>query len=310
MKKITALLLLVTLIFTLTACSGDAVVSTEIVSASEPVNEFGEASNPVDNTQQKSETTSSPISVEYDGDDLDSSVSHSDMSYIKLEGDSITFEGSGATVSGNILTITSAGAYSISGTLNDGQVIVDTEDKEKVELVLNGADITCSTSAPIYVSNAEKTVMTLADGTENHVTDGTSYVFEDAEDEPNAAVFSKDDLTINGKGSLTVNANYNNGIASKDDLKITGGSITVNAVNDGIKGRDSIAVKDGTITINAGGDGMQANNDEDAEKGYVVIEGGTLDITAGLDGIQAETSLLVSGGGIAITSGGGSVASQ
>ncbi len=237
-------------------------------------------------------------------------MSHSDTSYIKLEGDSITFEGSGATVNGNIVTITSSGMYSISGTLSDGQIVVDAEDKETVELVLNGVDITYSTSAPIYVSNAEKTVITLADGTENYVTDGSSYLFEDAEDEPNAAVFSKDDLTINGKGSLTVNASYNNGIASKDDLKITGGNITVNAVNDGIKGRDSIAVKDGTITINAGGDGMQSNNDEDAEKGYVSIEGGTLDITAGLDGIQAETSLLVSGGDIAITSGGGSVASS
>jgi hypothetical protein len=310
MKKTTALLLLVTLIFTLTACSGDAVGSTNIVSASQPSTGYVEASGTADNAQQNSEIPSSPISVEYDGDDLGSSVSDSDTSYIKLEGDSITFEGSGATVSGNIITITSAGMYSINGTLNDGQIVVDTADEEKVELVLNGADITCSTSAPIYVSDAEKTVMTLADGTENYVTDGSSYLFGDAEDEPNAAVFSKDDLTINGNGSLTVHANYNNGIASKDDLKITGGNITVHAVNDGIKGRDSIAVKDGAITINAGGDGMQSNNDEDAEKGYVDIEGGTLDITASLDGIQAETSLLVSGGDIAITSGGGSIESR
>ena len=283
MKKIIALLLLATLIFTLTACSGDAVESTDIVFASQPATGSGEASGTAVNAQQNPEITSSPISVEYDRDDLDSSVSSPDMSYIKLEGDSITFEGSGATVNGNIVTITSAGMYSISGTLNDGQIIVDTQDAETVELVLNGADITYSTSAPIYVSNAGKTVITLADGTENYVTDGASYLFEDAEDEPNAAIFSKDDLTINGNGSLTVNANYNNGIASKDDLKITGGSITVTAVNDGIKGRDSIAVKDGTITINAGGDGMQANNDIDAEKGYVAIEGGTLDITAGLE---------------------------
>jgi hypothetical protein len=310
MKKIIALLLLATLIFTLTACSGDIVESADIVSASQPATGSGEESGTAVNAQQNSEITSSPISVEYDRDDLDSSASSSDMSYIKLEGDSITFEGSGATVNGNTITITSAGMYSISGTLNDGQIIVDTQDAETVALILNGADITYSTSAPIYVSNAEKTVITLADGTENYVTDGASYIFEDAEDEPNAAIFSKDDLTINGNGSLTVYANYNNGIASKDDLKITGGSITVTAVNDGIKGRDSIAVKDGTITINAGSDGMQANNDIDAEKGYVAIESGTLDITAGLDGIQAETSLLVSGGDIAITSGGGSIESS
>jgi len=169
MKKVIALSLLATLIFTLTACSGDAVESTDIVFASQPATGSGEESGTDVNAQQNSEITSSPISVEYDRDDLDSSVSSSDTSYIKLEGDSITFEGSGATVNGNIVTITSAGLYSISGTLNDGQIIVDTQDAETVALVLNGADITYSTSAPIYVSNAEKTVITLADGTENYV---------------------------------------------------------------------------------------------------------------------------------------------
>jgi len=310
MKKLIALVLLATLIFTLAACSGGAVETIDVGSASRSATGPGEEAGAADLPQQNSEITSSPISVEYDRDDLDSSASSADIAYIELDGDSITFEGSGATVNGNIITITSAGMYSISGTLNDGQVIVDTQDAETVVLVLNGADIASSTSAPIYVSNAEKTVITLADGTENYVTDGVSYIFEGAEDEPNATVFSKDDLTINGNGSLTVNANYNNGIASKDDLKIAGGNITITAVNDGIKGRDSIAVRDGTITINAGGDGMQANNDKDAKKGYVAIEGGTLSITSGLDGIQAETSLLVSGGEITITTGGGSIESS
>jgi hypothetical protein len=305
MNKAKTLLLVLALVLTLTACSGDTVESRDVVLA-QPASEPAEGSGTAVSTQQNPEVTSSPISVEYDSDDLDSSVSSSDTSYIKLEGDSITFEGSGATVNGSIITITSAGVYDISGTLDDGQIIVDTEDQEKVVLVLDGADVACSTSAPIYVVNAEKTVITLTDGTENYVTDGALYVFEDAEDEPDAAVFSKDDLTINGNGSLTVNANYNNGITSKDDLKVTGGSITVNTVNDGIKGRDSIAIKGGVITVNAGGDGMQANNDESSEEGYIVIEGGALNITAGLDGIQAETSLLVGGGDITITSGGGS----
>jgi hypothetical protein len=176
-----------------------------------------------------------------------------------------------------------------------------------VVLVLNGADVTSLSSAPIYVKNAEKTVISLADGTVNSVTDGDSYVFEDpASDEPNAAIFSHDDLSINGDGALTVTGNYNDGITSKDDLKITAGNVTVRAVNDGIEGRDSIAVLDGTITVNAGGDGLQSNNDEDPEEGYIVIEGDTLDITAGGDGMQAETNLLVSGGDITIVSGRGS----
>lgn len=231
----------------------------------------------------------------------------SGMSSITLKGSSITFEGSGATVDGTTITITSAGTYTITGTLRDGQIRVDTQDEETVKLVLNGATIACSTSAPIYVVNAEKTVIALAEGTKNYVTDGASYIIEDAEsDEPDAAIFSNDDLTINGDGSLTVTANYNHGIAGKDDLKINGGQITITSVNDGIRGKDSVTVKDGTITVKAGGDGIQSNNDEDAEKGYVSIEGGTIIITAGEDGIQAETSLSVSAGEITVTSGGGS----
>jgi hypothetical protein len=253
------------------------------------------------------EPTLTPLVVIYDSDDLDTSADQSDMSIIKLEGSSASVVGNGATVDGSLVTITSAGRYDISGALDDGQIIVDTEDEETVVLVLNGAEIASSTRAPIYVLNAEKTVITLAEGTANSVTDGASYLFESAEtDEPNAAIFSKDDLTINGTGSLTVHASYNHGIVSKDDLKIVGGRITVYAVNDGIKGRDSIAVKDGTIAIQAGGDGMQANNDEDADEGTIVIEGGALDIVAELDGIQAETRLEIRGGAVTISSGGGS----
>jgi hypothetical protein len=309
-KRIVLLMAIFTL--ALSACSGGVAAVTDSAYAIQPVaatavKEISAATG----VQQTTETVVTPVSVEYDQDDLEASVGSPDTSSIELAGDSISVEGTGATVDGSIVTITSASTYRISGTLNDGQIIVDTQDAETVYLVLDGVDISCSTSAPIYVANAEKTVITLADGTENYVSDGAAYVFEDAEsDEPNAAIFSHDDLTINGGGSLTVNANYNNGMTSKDDLKITGGTITVNAVNDGIKGRDSIAVKDGTITVTAGADGLQSNNDEDAEKGYVSIEGGVLNITAGLDGIQAETNLIVSGGEITITTGGGAVSSS
>jgi hypothetical protein len=303
MKKLIALLLALTLVFTLIACSGCKVEPTDAVPSSPSAS----------GSQNKTNTASTyiPISVEYDADDVDSSWNSAEASYIMLEDDSITLDGEGATVDGSKITITSAGTYSISGTLDDGQIIVDTVDEEIVRLVLNGAEIACSTSAPIHVINAEKVVITLADSTENYITDGDSYTFEDSEsDEPNAAIFSKSDLTINGNGSLTVNANYNNGIQSKDELKITGGNIIVNAANDGIKGRDCIAIKDGDITVDAGGDGMQSNNDEDSDKGFVAIEGGTIDITAGEDGIQAETSLVISSGNITISSGGGSVNSS
>ena len=302
----------------LAACSSEVIETPDVVESTNLAAPMPQAGNQQGvgaesaaavETEAAPAITVTPISVEYDKDDLETpSANDSDTTAVVLAGDTITLDGDGATVDGRVVTITSAGTYRISGALDDGQILVDTEDEEKVVLILGGVDIYSSTSAPIYISNAEKVVITLEDGTENVLTDGDSYVYTDADaDEPNATLFSNDDLTINGNGSLTVNANYNNGIVSDDDLKITGGRITVHAVNDGVKGKDSLAVKDGVITVVAGSDGLQSHNDQDTEKGYVSIEGGTLNVTAGLDGIQAETSIAISGGDITITSGGGSV---
>ena len=331
MKTLAALLLLIGMIFSLVFVFVDgselinsmAVGTSTVASAAEErtvngtandaVNEIANdiANKTVNDTANKSAQAQDAVDLPVTATDAVaapvSAQASEVMSAIRLNGDTITVEGEGAAVSGTIVTITAAGVYDISGTLHNGQLVVDTQDEETVTLVLNGVDITDATSAPIYVRNAAQTMITLADGTENVVTDGDAYLHPNAEDdEPNAAIFSKDDLTINGNGSLIVNANYNNGIASKDDLQITAGNITVYAANDGIKGRDSIAILDGIIAVTAGGDGLQSNNDEDAEKGYVAVEGGVLAITAGADGIQAETVLAISGGDITITSGGGS----
>ena len=262
------------------------------------------------NTESGSDSTAVEASISSGDNDagLGSDSSYSVSTAITLAGTSITTDSSNVTVEGSTATITAAGAYTISGTLDNGQIIIDTADEGKVELILNGASITSTTSAPIYVVNADKAVIILAEGSANTVTDGASYVFADADtDEPNAAIFSKSDLTIRGSGSLTVNANYNNGIASKDELKVNGGTITVNSVNDGIKGKDAVIIQDSIITITSGGDGIQSSNNNDAEKGTIEIEGGTLNITSGLDGIQAETNLTISAGEITINSGGGSV---
>lgn len=255
--------------------------------------------NSAENNENATETTINEMELEVEKY-MWTSYQNSDVT---LNSNSIILNGGGAIVTGSIITITTSGTYTISGNLNDGQIIIDAKGTDVVTLILNNVDITCSSSAPIYVINAEETIITLAENTENYVTDGSSYVYEDStSDEPNAAIFSKDDLIITGNGALILNANYNNGIQSKDDLKITGGNITVNAVNDGIKGRDSIVIMDAEITIDAGADGMQSNNDEDTEKGYIIIESGFLDITDEKDGIQAETSLTINGGDIKISS--------
>ncbi len=225
---------------------------------------------------------------------------------ITLNGDSITASGSNVKVSGSTATITGAGTYAVSGTLKNGQIIVDADKEDKVTLVLNGVNINCSHGSGICGVQSDKIILTLAAGTENTITDGSSYTLEAGADEPNAAVFSKDDLTLNGTGALTVNGNYQNGILSKDDLVITGGTYTVTAKNDALRGRDSITVTDGDFTINAGADGLQSNNDEDAVKGFVNITGGSFEITAGNDGIQAHTVVSILGGTFDIKTGGGS----
>lgn len=225
---------------------------------------------------------------------------------IKLNGDSISVDGKGASADGSVLTVTDEGVYHITGTLDDGQIIVNAADA-KVQLVLDGADISCSTSSAIYIADCDKTFITLAEGSSNSVSDGSEYVFtEDSVDEPDAAIFSSDSLTINGKGSLTVNGNYNDGIRSKDDIVITGGTINVTAVNNGIKGKDYVAAVGAEITVDAGGDGIKSTNTDDDSLGFVYIESGTFDITAEGDGIQAETVFSAVGGDFSITSGGGS----
>ena len=246
--------------------------------------------------------------VSYQEDDSYTDWENENPTYIELNGTEATFESSAAVLfEDNVLTIKTGGTYVLSGNLENGQIVVDAEDKNTVKLILNGVDIQSSTSSAINVVNAEKTTISLVEGTENNISDGAQYVYEDSsEDEPNAAIFSKDDLTINGTGTLIVQGNYNNGITSKDKLKITGGTIEVHAVDDGIMGRDLVAVKEGTIQIEAGGDGIKSTNDEDTSKGTIALEGGKFDITSGNDGIQSIASLWITDGTYTIQSGEGS----
>lgn len=250
-----------------------------------------------------------PITVQYSSEDLDSTWDAGSATAVTLQGDSIAVTGGGAAAKGSTITITDAGTYVLSGALDNGQIVVDAGKDDLVRLVLNGAALSCSDGPAIYAKQAQKTILILAQGTTNTVSDGADYTLA-GEDDPDAAIFSQDDLTVNGAGSLTVSGQYNHGIATKDNLVVTGGNITVTAAGDGLRGRDSIAVKDGAVTIDAGGDGLQANNDEDADKGWISLDGGAFTITAGEDGVQAETRLQVTGGKISLTTGGGSANSS
>lgn len=228
---------------------------------------------------------------------------------ITLSGQSAAAIGTGAEVTDGMVTITAGGTYVVTGTMTEGRILVNAP-KEEVNLVLQDASITCSTGSPLYVYKSKATTLYLPEGTASTLTDGTDYTFSDSyssaeEEEPNACLYSKSDLVIAGSGSLTVNANYNNGITGKDTLFIQKASVTVTAVNHGINGKDSLTIKDADITVTSGGDALRSTNDSDTTLGYLVITGSALKLTAGEDGIQAETTLTISGGTATVTTAGG-----
>ncbi|MBN2853165.1 MAG: carbohydrate-binding domain-containing protein [Clostridia bacterium] len=256
--------------------------------------------------QTEAITTVTSVKADYDMDDMQTEFNTEETSAITLSDQKIMYSGTNAVVTGSKITILSSGVYTINGSMENGQIVIDSQNDGTVFIILNGVNLNCMDGAPIYVVNAEKTVISLAEGTQNFLSDTTNYILSDIEDEePNATLFSEDDLTINGTGSLTIDANYKHGINCKDDLVIISGNITVTAVSDGIRGRDSITVAAGNINITADNDGMQSNNDKDTEKGYVLVEGGTINIESGNDGIQAETDVIINEGDITVTAGGG-----
>ena len=285
-KPLTQILTLTSTLALLTACSTEASTTT--------------ASSDVSTTEATVESTL--IS--------DSSYSESNSTAIIFSDQTITVDGSGAAADGSILTITQPGTYILSGTLSEGQVRVETVDEADVQIVLDGATITNSTGAAIYVKSANSATITLAEGTTNTLSDGEIYTFEDSEDEPDATLFSKSDLILNGTGTLVIDANYAHAIKGKDDVTIAEGTYDITSVGDAIKGRDSLFISSGTFTIDAGGDGLQSTNEEEEGKGILTIESGTFTITAAADGIQAATNLQILGGDFTITTGGGSANSS
>jgi len=225
---------------------------------------------------------------------------------ITLKSTYIECSSSVVTIDGTVATITAGGNYRITGSLSNGQIIVESTDDEIVRLILDGVNVNCNYNAPLDIESSDKTIIILTNGTQNYFSDTENYVFASAEeDEPNATIFSKDDLSIYGTGTLTVSSNYNDGITSKDGLVINSGTISVTSVDDGIRGKDYLVVKNGTITVNSEGDGIKSDNDEDTTKGYILVENGTLNITSENDGIQAETDALVKAGTLTIKTGGG-----
>jgi len=221
---------------------------------------------------------------------------------IALQGSTATASGAGALIDGSSITITTAGTYVLVGTLDDGQIVVDTADEGIVRLVLDNADISSSTSSAIYFAAADEAQIVLADGSSNFLSDTASYA-EDSES--GATLDSSADLLIWGGGSLEVAGNGNDAIASSDGLTIDSGTVTVDAVDDGIRGKDYLVIQGGDVTVTAGGDGLKSDNEDDETRGYIAITAGSVTVDAVGDGAQAETDLIVVGSAVMVVTGGG-----
>ncbi len=227
--------------------------------------------------------------------DRDREIGYSDYVTIKLADGASQADGDGVSVAGDTVTISAAGTYLFTGSLSDGQVLVDCGDNDKVTLVLSQADISCSHSAAIYVRQADKVFVILAAETENKLAVTGEYQQTD-DNTVDAAIFSKGDLTLNGQGALTIDAAFGHGVVSKDDLVITGGVYTVNAASHGFSGKDSIRIADGSFTITCGKDGLHAANDEDTTLGFIYVAGGSFAIAAEDDGVHSDQYVVIVGG--------------
>lgn len=236
----------------------------------------------------------------YSDRDKDASYDVASATNIALSGQGATVSGEGAAVEGATVTISAAGTYAVTGELTAGSLVVNAGDQDKVQIVLSGASIRNEAGPALNIQQADKVFVTLADGTQNTLADGASYELVEGEDEPNAALYSKADLTINGTGALSVEGNYRHGVNSKDDLVVTGGAITVVAKEDGLRGKDCVKVADGSFAITAGGDGVKSSNDEDPTRGFVSIDGGTFTVTGCEEGIEAQ-EVIVNNGELNIT---------
>lgn len=234
--------------------------------------------------------------------------------YDSASATTITLEGGGASASGtdaasvsvdgSTVTITGGGTYVLSGTLSDGQLVVNAPD-EQVRLVLDGATVTNTDGAAVVIQDAGDAIVVLARGSTNTLADGATYA-DTSTDAPSAALWSSDTLTITGTGSLKVTGSFNDGISSKNGLIVTGATtITVDAADDGLRGKDYLVVESGTLNVTAGGDGLKSSEDTEVDKGFVALGGASITISAGDDGVSATTDVTVAGTTLTITAGGG-----
>lgn len=241
------------------------------------------------------ELSSSIIDKEIKTIDKEVNYDKNASTIITLNGDTISVQGEGAKVNNSTVTITGAGTYVLSGNLNNGQIIINVADTDDVRIVLENVNIHSETSAAIYVKNADKLILTMPSGTVNTLSGGSAYQNID-ENNIDGVIFSKDDLTINGEGTLNVNANYKHGIVSKNDLNIVGGTFNINSVSQALSGKDAVKIYGGVFNIESQGKGIKSENLEESEKGNIYINGGEFNLNTVDDALHTSGSIVIDNG--------------
>ena len=275
--------------------AGEAVETVAAVTENSGVSVMAASTEVSDNSSDNS-SDSSPDNSSDSGSALDTSKLFTDRD---LEQKADTTGARPITVADSkVYTVKNAGVYVISGTASNAQICVEAGEEDKVQLVLDGVKITNDSIPCIYVKKADKVFVTTTDSENALSVTGTFKA--DGETNTDAVIFSRDDLVLNGTGTLNVSST-DNGISSKDDLKITGGTLAITCASDALEANDSVVMADGTVTIQSNKDGIHAENDEDDLKGYVYIGGGTLNIAAADDAIHATTIAQVDNGTITLS---------
>ncbi len=268
------------------------------------------------------ESPTPPVTNPSDGtvDDLLSDLTSMDFTYsnrdingtygsgatkISLLEDKARVSGLGVVINGTSITINAKGTYVIYGTLENGSITVAASKLDKVHLVFDGANISNANGPALFIQSADKVFLTLPEGKTSTLSDGSNYAITDQNTVLDAALFSREDLAINGAGTLNINGNFKHGIVSKDDLIITGGVLNVNAKNVGLSGKDCVKINGGKLTVVAGTDGIRSDNITEVNRGFVYISGGEIHLTTGSDAIQAETVIRMVAGTVTATAGGG-----
>lgn len=224
---------------------------------------------------------------------------------IRANGSTAEIDGSGASLKDGMLTIDKEGVYVITGTLTDVCIYINVTKQEKVQLVLRDAELTNSTGPAIAIEEADKVFITVPEGAKAAISDGKNYQGKAVTEDWDGAIFSRADLCLNGKGEMTIAGAYKHGVVSKDDLVITGLTLTVTASSTALDGKDCVKASGAAITVDAGTNGIRSDNDEDADRGFIYLKECTITVDAGNDAVQAENALITEDTILNILSGGG-----